>query len=79
MKDRWPHDLRRTAARRLRALGLGDRDIAEPCGWKTVQMVGRYLGPDPHGAAERLRLRLDEASQKRATHQRITSSGDEAL
>jgi integrase len=61
---RIPHDLRRTAARRLRTLGLSDRDIAEICGWDTVVMVERYLGRDPAGVAERLRVRLAEADER---------------
>jgi integrase len=54
LTGRRGHDLRRTAARRLRALGLSDRDIAEVCGWRTVAMVSRYLGVDPAGVAARL-------------------------
>ena len=61
MPGRRPHDLRRTAARTLRGLGMSDRDIAEACGWETIQMVTRYLGRDPSGVAERLRARLAEA------------------
>jgi len=34
-----PHDLRRTAARSLRALGMSDRDIAAACGWETIAMA----------------------------------------
>ena len=63
--DRWPHDLRRTAARKLRALGTSDRDIAELCGWKTTTMVGRYLGRDPAGVADRLRAKLAESKASR--------------
>lgn len=61
---RIPHDLRRTAARALRALGMSDRDIAELCGWETVAMVSRYLGRDPSGVADRLRLRLAESEAR---------------
>ena len=61
---RVPHDLRRTAARRMRALGMSDRDIAELCGWETIEMVTRYLGRDPAGVADRLRLRLAEAAAR---------------
>jgi len=61
---RIPHDLRRTAARRLRTLGMSDRDIAEICGWDTVEMVSRYLGRDPAGVAERLRLKMAEADTR---------------
>jgi integrase len=57
---RIPHDLRRTGARALRALGMGDRDIAEMCGWETLEMVTRYLGRDPAGIADRLRLKVAE-------------------
>jgi integrase len=57
---RIPHDLRRTGARALRALGMGDRDIAEMCGWETLEMVTRYLGRDPAGVADRLRLKVAE-------------------
>ena len=59
---RVPHDLRRTAARALRTLGMSDRDIAEACGWETIEMVTRYLGRDPSGVAERLRLRVAESA-----------------
>jgi len=38
LPGRIPHDLRRTGARTLRALGMGDRDIAELCGWETTVM-----------------------------------------
>ena len=62
LPDRVPHDLRRTAARSLRALGMSDRDIAEMCGWETQEMLTRYLGRDPSGVAERLRLRLAESA-----------------
>jgi integrase len=61
---RVPHDLRRTAARALRALGMSDRDIAEACGWETIEMVTRYLGRDPSGVAERLRARVAESSSR---------------
>jgi integrase len=61
------HDLRRTGARRLRALGMGDRDIAESCGWQTTLMVARYLGRDPAGVTERLRLRMAEAEARTRT------------
>ena len=64
---RVPHDLRRTAARSLRALGMSDRDIAEMCGWETIEMVSRYLGRDPSGVADRLRLRLGESSDRLRT------------
>jgi integrase len=59
---RVPHDLRRTAARALRALGMSDRDIAEMCGWETIEMVSRYLGRDPSGVAERLRHRVADST-----------------
>jgi integrase len=61
LPDRRPHDLRRTAARTLRGLGMSDRDIAELCGWDTPEMVSRYLGRDPAGVAERLRRRMAES------------------
>ena len=41
---------------------MSDRDVAELCGWQTVQMVSRYLGRDPGGVAERLRRKVSEAS-----------------
>jgi integrase len=62
-----PHDLRRTAARTLRALGMSDRDIAELVGWRTVAMVARYLGRDPAGVAERLRRRVAESIERSGT------------
>jgi len=55
------------AARRLRALGMSDRDIAELCGWRTVAMVQRYLGRDPKGVADRLRARLAESGGRSRT------------
>jgi integrase len=58
------HDLRRTAARRLRGLGMSDRDIAELCGWETIEMVTRYLGRDPAGVADRLRIKVAEAQER---------------
>ena len=61
------HDLRRTGARALRALGMGDRDIAEMCGWETQVMVSRYLGRDPAGVADRLRLAVAEADARTRT------------
>jgi integrase len=61
------HDLRRTAARRLRALGMSDRDIAELVGWRTVAMVERYLGRDPKGVADRLRTRFAESGGRSRT------------
>ena len=67
---RIPHDLRRTGARTLRALGMGDRDIAELCGWETTAMVARYLGRDPAGVADRLRLKMAEAGRERKEAQR---------
>jgi hypothetical protein len=34
-------------------------------GWSTPAMLTRYLGRDPVGCAERLRLKLAEAEQNR--------------
>ena len=71
---RRPQDLRRTGARSLRALGMSDRDIAELCGWETVEMVSRYLGRDPAGVAERLRSRVPESGARtRTIHGRFRS------
>jgi integrase len=64
---RFLHDLRRTAARGLRALGLSDRDICELCGWETQVMVGRYLGRDPAGVADRLRAKVSESETRTRT------------
>jgi integrase len=64
LAGRWPHDLRRTSARSLRAFGMSDRDIAELCGWQTIDMVSRYLGRDPAGVADRLRRKVSEASPR---------------
>ena len=58
-----PHDFRRTASRKLRALGMSDRDVAELCGWKTVAMVERYLGRDPAGVADRLHRKVADAAK----------------
>jgi integrase len=74
---RVPHDLRRTAARSLRALGMSDRDIAEMCGWETIEMVSRYLGRDPSGVADRLRLRLAESGDRLRTISVRFASGRE--
>lgn len=62
LTGRRGHDLRRTAARQLRALGLSDRDIAEVCGWRTVTMVSRYLGVDPAGVTARLTAAVAKAT-----------------
>jgi integrase len=67
LPGRWPHDLRRTGARRLRGLGLSDRDIAELCGWETIEMVSRYLGKDPAGVAARLRTKVAESKARART------------
>jgi integrase len=64
---RRPHDLRRMAARRLRTLGMDDRDISELIGWSSVQMVGRYLGRDPAGVRERFQARLAESGSESGT------------
>jgi integrase len=64
---RRPHDLRRMAARRLRTLGLDDRDISELVGWSSVQIVGRYLGRDPAGVRERFQARLAESATASGT------------
>jgi integrase len=70
------HDLRRTAARGLRSLGLSDRDICELCGWETQVMLGRYLGPDPAGVADRLRAKIGESETKTRTFRaRFQDSG----
>ena len=44
----------------MRALGVDKWDIADLGGWKTAQMVDRYLGKDPAGVAERLRVRVTD-------------------
>jgi integrase len=67
LAGRIPHDLRRTGARRLRGLGLSDRDIAELVGWETVEMVERYLGKDPNGVADRLRVKMAESKARTRT------------
>jgi integrase len=70
------HDLRRTGARAFRALGLSDRDIAELCGWETIEMVTRYLGRDPSGVADRLRLKAaGSAAKSRTIHGTFANSG----
>jgi hypothetical protein len=43
---------------------MSDRDIAELCGWQTIDMVSRYLGRDPAGVADRLRRKVSEASPR---------------
>jgi hypothetical protein len=53
---------------------MSNRDIAEVCVRDTVEMVSRYLGGDPAGVAERLRLKLAEADA-RLTAQVSGSSG----
>jgi integrase len=77
LAGRWPHDLRRAAARRLRSLGLSDRDLSELIGWDTIEMVSRYLGRDPGGVAERLKQRLAEAEQSSRTRPALLASGSE--
>src|SRR5262245_60260199 len=46
---------------------MSDRDIAEPCGWRTVAMVQRYLGRDPKGVAARLRVWFAESGGRSRT------------
>jgi integrase len=73
---RVPHDLRRTGARAFRALGLSDRDISELCGWETSAMVSRYLGRDPAGVADRLRVKVAESKGRaRTIHGTFGDSG----
>jgi len=67
LPGRWQLDLRRTAARRLRSLGMSDRDIAELVGWEGTEMVTRYLGRDPAGVAERLRVKVAESQTRTRT------------
>jgi integrase len=69
---RLAHALRPTAARRLRALGMSDRDIAEVCGWETPSMVSWYLGSDPAGVAARLTVALSTGT----TRARIAGAPD---
>ena len=46
---------------------MGDRDIAEMCGWETQEMITRYLGRDPAGVADRLRLKVAESKARTST------------
>jgi hypothetical protein len=46
---------------------MSDRDIAELCGWDTVEMVTRSLGLDPAGVADRLRGALAGADTRTRT------------
>lgn len=44
LEHRVPHDLRRTAARNLRRVGVPDNVIMQLVGWSTIAMLYRYLG-----------------------------------
>jgi integrase len=54
LEGRIFHDLRRSAARNLRRLGLSESDIMEMCGWETRAMFQRYAIQDEAGLSERL-------------------------
>lgn len=54
LPGRLIHDLRRTAARNLRRIGMSESDIMELCGWETRSMFQRYTIKDDAGLAERL-------------------------
>ena len=47
---------------------MSDRDITQLVGWDPeTTMVTRHLGRDPTGAADRLRIRKDQAKAKART------------
>lgn len=54
-EDRGPHDLRHTAALRMRRHGLSESDIMEACGWETREMFKRYSIKNEKGLRERFR------------------------
>lgn len=58
----WMHDFRRTAVRALASLGYDYKTIMDCCGFKTVAMVIRYMGPTPD---ERIREAGDRLQAKR--------------
>jgi integrase len=76
--ERIFHDLRRSAARNLRRLGLSESDIMEMCGWETRAMFQRYAIKDETGLADRLRRAVSEnfgrTSAGMAVHEASKSS-----
>ena len=56
------HDFRRTAVRALASLGYDYKTIMDACGFKTVAMVIRYMGPTPD---ERIREMGERLQAKR--------------
>ncbi len=58
-----PHDLRRTGARNLRRLGVGETTIMKIGGWKTASVFRRYDIVDEADLAEAANL-LDEKRQR---------------
>lgn len=59
----WMHDFRRTAVRALASLGYDYKTIMDCCGFKTVAMVIRYMGPTPD---ERIREVGERLQARRA-------------
>lgn len=62
----WMHDFRRTAVRALASLGYDYKTIMDCCGFKTVAMVIRYMGPTPDDRIRELGARL-QAKRSRTT------------
>jgi integrase len=62
----WMHDFRRTAVRALANLGYDYKTIMDCCGFKTVNMVIRYMGPTPDERIKELGERL-QAKRMRTT------------
>jgi integrase len=51
LEGRLVHDLRRSAARNMRAAGMSESDIMELCGWETREMFKRYCIKDEKALA----------------------------
>ncbi len=74
------HDLRRTAARNLRRIGIGETVIMRIGGWKTRSVFQRYDIVDNRDIADAMkRLEDSEKNQKQSQigHELVTSSGSE--
>jgi integrase len=67
------HDLRRTAARNLRAAGVPEEIIMRIAGWKTSSVFKRYAIVDKADVRAALQ-KLERARQKRLDHTGVRSS-----
>ena len=65
------HDLRRTACRNLRRLGVHEKTIMKIGGWKTRSVFDRYNIVDEKDLAEAA-AKLDQKAQQRKRHSKGT-------